>query len=74
MTLLSGLAGWLLQHLLTFIVGIISGVVANIMAKRRIEEAAKKKAEEDAKKAEAITPDSSESDVDSAINDISKHM
>lgn len=74
MAWLGKIAGFLVGPILNWFVSFLGGIWANYQARKKIKAEAEAKAAEDMKKAEAIKPDSSASEVDSAIDDASKHM
>ena len=74
MAFLGKIASFLVGPILNWLVGFLGNIWANYQARKKIKADAEAKAAEDMKKAEAIKPESSAQEVDSAIDDASKHM
>lgn len=66
--------GWIIKPLWGMLLSLVQQVIANRAKAKADAEAAKAQAQSDMQKAEAVTPASSAEEVDSAINDASKHL
>ena len=65
---------WLGKMLLDWVLGFLSKLGINVWKRSDIKQDAKAQAEADLKKGSSVTPESSEKEVDDAIDEASRHM